>query len=74
MATHEIIKIKEESHPQDHSRIFLVQIAVDGVPCVPFYSHVIQRRQLGEEGWLRSLCENAEDMIAQFGRANTVLV
>jgi len=66
---YEIIKIKEESHPQDHSRIFLCQIAVRGVPCVPFYSHVIQRDQLGEEAWLKSLCDNAEQMIADYGRA-----
>jgi len=71
---YEIIKIKEESHPQDHSRIYLCQIAVRGIPTVPFYSHSIQRQNLGEEGWLKSLCESAEDMLAQFGRSDSVLV
>lgn len=64
-----VVKIKEESHPQDHSRIYLCQIAVDGKCCVPFYSHVIQRNELGEEGWLKSLFENAEQMLADYGPA-----
>lgn len=63
------IVIKEQSHPQDFSRIFLCQFAVDGVPCVPFYSHVIDRQRLGEEGWLRSLYENAEQLVRDYGRA-----
>jgi hypothetical protein len=69
MPRYEIIKIKEMSHPQDCSRIFLCQIAVDSVPCTPFYSHSIQRKQLGEEGWLQSLYENAEQMIHDYGPA-----
>jgi len=69
MPRYEIIKIKEQSHPLDFSRIFLCQIAVDGVPCVPFYSHAIQRKELGEEGWLQSLYENAEQMIHDHGPA-----
>jgi hypothetical protein len=61
------ILIKEETHPQDLSRIYLVQIAVDDQPCVPFWSHEIERRRLGEENWWRSLCENAAGLIAQYG-------
>ena len=68
MPAYEIIKIREEVHPQDCSRIYLCQIAVDGNPCVPFYSHAIQRKELGEEGWLRSLYENAEHLLRQYGR------
>lgn len=69
MPSYEIIRIKEQTHPQDFSRIYLCQIAVDGVPCTPFFSHSIQRHELGEEAWLISLYENAEEMIRQFGRA-----
>jgi hypothetical protein len=69
MPRYEIIKIKEESHPQDFSRIYLCQIAVDSIPCVPFYSHAIQRRELGEEAWLNSLYENAEMLVKEYGRA-----
>lgn len=73
MPNFEIIKIKEETHPQDFSRIYLCQIAVDGNPCVPFYSHSIQRRELGEEGWLRSLYENAEQLVMDYGRAPALI-
>lgn len=69
MPTYEIIKIKEQTHPQDYSRIFLCQIAVDGKPCVPFFSHAIQRKELGEEGWLKSLFENAEMLVRDYGPA-----
>ena len=64
----EILRIKEDSHPLDGSRIFLVQIAVDGVPCMPFWTHVAERRAKGEEAWLEGLKENAVDMVARFGR------
>lgn len=69
MAKYELIRIKEEAHPADSSRIFLVQVAVDGVPCVPFYSHSIQRKELGEEAWIESLFENAEMLVREHGRA-----
>jgi len=69
MAKYEIVKIKEMVHPQDFSRLFLCQIAVDGRCCVPFYSHIAQRMELGEEAWERSLYENAEHMLQQFGPA-----
>jgi hypothetical protein len=66
---HDIIKIAEHTHPQDFSRLYLCQIAVNGVPCVPFWSHAAQRRELGEEAWLRSLFDNAENLVAQYGPA-----
>lgn len=69
MPRHEIIKIAEHTHPQDFSRIFLCQIAVDGVPCVPFWSHAAQRRELGETAWLQSLFDNAEQMVRDYGPA-----
>lgn len=69
MAKHSIIKIKEMVHPQDFSRLYLCQIAVDSVPCVPFYSHAAQRMELGEDAWVQSLFENAEHMLQQFGPA-----
>ena len=69
MPRHGIVKIAEHVHPQDFSKIYYCQIAVDDVPCVPFWSHEIQRRQLGEEAWLQSLFDNAEDLIARFGPA-----
>jgi hypothetical protein len=69
MARHEIIKIAEHVHPQDFSRVYLCQIAVNGIPCVPFWSHEAQRRELGEEAWLQSLYDNAEHMIFEYGSA-----
>jgi hypothetical protein len=69
MPNFEIIKIKEQTHPSDFSRIYLCQIAVDNVPCVPFFSHSIQRKELGEEAWLKSLCENAEMLVRDYGPA-----
>jgi hypothetical protein len=69
MARYEIIRIKEHSHPQDFSRLFLCQIAVDGRPCVPFWSHVAQRAELGEEAWIASLYENAEHLLLEYGPA-----
>lgn len=63
------IKIAEHTHPQDFSRLYLCQIAVDGKPCVPFWSHEAQRRELGEEAWLQSLNENAEHLLAEHGPA-----
>lgn len=69
MAKFEIMRIQEHSHPLDASRLFLVQIAVDGTPCMPFWSHIQQRRELGEEAWLESLKENAANLVAEYGRA-----
>lgn len=66
---HELIKVQEHTHPQDCSKLFLVQVAVDEIPCIPFWSHVAQRIELGEEAWLKSLADNADDMIAKYGRA-----
>ena len=69
MPQREVVKISEHVHPQDFSKLYLVQIAVDSKPCVPFWSHEAQRRELGEEAWLQSLFDNAEDLIARFGPA-----
>ena len=69
MSQREIIKISEHVHPQDFSRLFLCQIAVDGAPCVPFWSHAAQRAELGEEAWLESLYQNAEHLLREYGPA-----
>jgi hypothetical protein len=69
MPQREIVKISEHIHPQDFSKLYLVQIAVDAKPCVPFWSHEAQRRELGEEAWLQSLFDNAENLIHQYGPA-----
>jgi hypothetical protein len=66
---YEIICIKEETHPQDSSRIYLVQIAVNGRLCVPFWDSIVNRRRLGEDAWIQSLCENAEGLIREHGTA-----
>ena len=69
MPQREVVKISEHVHPQDFSKLYLVQIAVDSKPCVPFWSHEAQRCELGEEAWLQSLFDNAEDLMARFGPA-----
>jgi hypothetical protein len=66
---YEIIRIKEEVHPLDASRIYLVQVAVDGKLCVPFWDSIINRKQLGEDAWIRSLCENAAHLVNEYGPA-----
>lgn len=63
----EILRIKECSHPQDGSRTYLVQIAVDEKPCIPFYDHEINRRTLGEEAWIESLKSNAAGLLREYG-------
>lgn len=68
MATrYEIIRIKQ------HNDLFLCQIAVDQVPCTPFWSTAMQRKELGEEGWIKSLCENAEGLVREYGRAREII-
>jgi len=68
MATrYEIIRI------QKHNDLFLCQIAVDQIPCVPFWSTAMQRQELGEDAWIRTLCENAEGLVREYGRAQEVL-
>jgi len=69
MAQRKIIAIKERIHPQDFSRLFLVQVAVDSKPCVPFWSHISQRVELGEKAWLESLLENGEHLMREYGPA-----
>jgi hypothetical protein len=64
---YEIIQIKK------HSDLYLCQIAVSGVPCTPFWSTAMQRAELGEEAWIRSLCENAESLVRSSGRASEIL-
>lgn len=64
---HEIIRI------QQHSDLFLCQVAVNGIPCVPFWSTAMQRHDLGEDRWIQSLFENAEEMVRQYGRAKDIL-
>ncbi len=68
MATrYEIIRIKQ------HTDLYLCQIAVDETPCIPFWSTAMQRKELGEEAWIQSLCENAEQLIRDYGRAREIL-
>ena len=68
MATrYEIIRIKQ------HTDLYLCQIAVDEIPCTPFWSTAMQRAELGEEAWIQSLCENAEQLIRDYGRAKEIL-
>jgi hypothetical protein len=66
---YEIIRIREEIHPQDASRIYLIQIAVDGQCCVPFWDSIVNRKRLGEDAWIQSLYENAEGLIREHGPA-----
>jgi hypothetical protein len=63
------IKIVPHTHPQDFSTVYLCQFAVDGVPCVPFWSHKAERERLGEDAWYRSLQDNAVGMLAEHGPA-----
>jgi hypothetical protein len=65
----EIMRIKESVNPQDFSTAYLVQIAVDGKPCTPFWSPAEHRKTMGEDAWVASLKENAEHMLMQFGPA-----
>jgi hypothetical protein len=67
MAHVERIRISEHSHPLDCSTVYLCEFAVDGQKCAPFWSHSIDRQNLGDELWYRSLLENAEHMMAQYG-------
>jgi hypothetical protein len=67
MARFEILKIKACVHPQDASRTWLVQIAVDGKPCVPFYDHEARRQRMGEDAWFEALKENAAQLVADYG-------
>lgn len=73
MALIEKIAIQEHTHPEDGSRLFLVQFAVDGVPCVPFWSNVVERKAMGDDAWIASLRERAESLVWQYGRSSTVL-
>lgn len=66
------IKIVTTTHPQDFSTVYYCQFAVDGVPCVPFWSHKAERERLGEDRWYRGLQENAVDMLARFGPAQAL--
>ena len=67
MAKFEIMRMKEVSHPHDGSKMYLVQIAVDGKPCIPFWEYEARRRRVGEEAWLQGLCDNAQSLIASHG-------
>jgi hypothetical protein len=62
-----IIKIREYIHSETFSRMFLCQLSVNGLPCPPFHSSAAERARLGEDGWMKSLQENAEFMLAEHG-------
>jgi hypothetical protein len=65
MSRVELIRITEHIHPADFSVSYLCQFAVDGRKCVPFWSHRIDREQLGEDAWFASLKENAEQLVRE---------
>jgi len=72
MARFERLRLKEVIS-SDGSKCWLVQYAVDGVPCVPFYDHDINRRAHGtDESWFRDLERQAELAVRQYGRAEVM--
>lgn len=56
-----------------HSELYLCQFAVDDIPCTPFWSTAMQKEALGEAAWMQSLRENAEMLVREHGRSQTVL-
>lgn len=60
-----------ESCSLDGSRWWLVQFAVNGVLCPPFYEPDRRRRDMGwsDEEWMRHLEEQAESAIESYGAA-----
>jgi hypothetical protein len=65
MARIEKVFVTEHIHPADFSVSYLCQFAVNGVKCVPFWSHRLDREQLGEDAWFESLKENAEQLVRE---------
>ena len=70
----ELLKVKEVINRSDASRMYLVQVAIDGKKTVPFWSFEIHRRQLGDDEWVKSLLENGAEVLAQCGPCNDTLV
>lgn len=70
MKTYERIAMRETSAP-DGSRWWLVQFAVNGVPCMPFYEPDRRRREMGwdDEQWFQHLHEQADSSLEAYGRA-----
>jgi hypothetical protein len=68
--TFERLALRETSSP-DGNRWWLVQYAVNGIPCMPFYEPEARRREAGwsDEEWFRHLEEQAESSLESYGMA-----
>lgn len=63
---YEIVKLTEEVHPIDCSKVWLVRMAVNGVLAPSFYDHEINRRKFSsDEDWFNYLAETAEALICE---------
>ena len=63
---YEIVQLSEGVHPLDSSKVWLVQMAVNGVLAPPFYDHEINRRKFHSDvEWFRYLAETAEALITE---------
>jgi len=63
---YEIVSIRAEVHPQDSSKVWLVQIAVNGKLAPAFYDHEINRRKFRtDEEWFAHLAQCAESLMRE---------
>lgn len=70
---HELIHLSEHTNPDYPYPVYLVQYAVDGKKCPPFWSTKKARIDMGEDAWFESLKLEAEAAIAENGPCHFAL-
>lgn len=68
----ELIHLSEHVHPDYTTPIYLVQFAVSGKVCPPFWSTKQSRVELGEDMWFENLKLEAEAALAASGPARAL--
>jgi hypothetical protein len=63
----ELIHLSEHTHPGYHTPVYLVQFAVDGQVCPPFWSTKQSRIELGEDMWMENLKLEAQGALDECG-------
>jgi hypothetical protein len=63
----ELIHLSEHTHPGYQTPVYLVQFAINGQVCPPFWSTKQDRVDMGEDMWFESLKQNAEGALAECG-------
>ena len=63
----ELLLLREVENPDYNGKVWAVQIAVNQKPSPVFFDLEKNRREMGEDAWMRHLQANAEALLSERG-------